>query len=130
MSRGFTPSRRQLVLGGITLAAALPASSSATMLGSAKPLALHDMDDWHRQIGAGFTLAGAPVSLVAVKQGNRQPSRMKRRHNFTAVFEMDAHAAPQGGIHQVRHAELGQTALYLERTIEKGGKARMRASFS
>ena len=130
MSGAFTPSRRQLVLGGAAIAAVLPGSSSAKMFGLAKPLALHDLDDWQRQIGASFTLSGAPVALVAVKQGNRQPSRMKRRHNFTAVFEMDAHAAPQGGIHQLHHSELGQTALYLERTIEKGGKARMRASFS
>lgn len=131
MSEGFVPSRRQIVLGGAVLAAVLPVtSSSAAGFGLSKPLALHDLDDWQRQIGANFTLDGAPVALVAVKEGHRQPSRMKRRYNFTAVFEMDAHAAPQGGLHEVRHAEFGQASLYLERTIEKGGKARMRASFS
>jgi hypothetical protein len=130
MAEGFVPSRRQLVLGGAALAAIAPMSASSTTFGAAKPLALHDLADWQRQVGAQFALGTAPISLVAVKPGHRQPSRLKRRSNFTAVFEMDASAAPAAGIHQVAHPELGKAALYLEPTMVKGGKARMRASFS
>ena len=131
MVEGFVPSRRQLMLGGAVLAAIVPMSgSSAASFGSVKPLALHDLDDWQRQVGAHFALGTASLALVAVKPGNRQPARLKRRNNFTAVFEMDAAAAPAAGIHQVAHPELGQAALYLEPTTVKGGKTRMRASFS
>jgi hypothetical protein len=131
MAEGFVPSRRQLVLGGAALAAIAPVGASSAMsFGAAKPLALHDLDDWQRQVGTRFALGTAPLSLVAVKPGNRQPARMKRRNNFTAVFEMDAAAAPAAGIHRISHPELGQAALYIEPTIEKDGKRRMRASFS
>ncbi|MES2445142.1 MAG: hypothetical protein V4574_20140 [Pseudomonadota bacterium] len=109
-------------------------NSGAASFGAAKPLALHDLDDWQRQVGAQFALSGdagaAPIALVAVKVGNRQPARMQRRSNFTAVFEMDARAAPAAGIYQVRHPEFGQASLYLEPTTVKAGKARMRASFN
>lgn len=132
MAEGFVPSRRQLVLGGAVFVAIAPMSaSSATSFGAAKPLALHDLDDWQRQIGAGFALDGAPLSLIAVKPSHRQPAWAKRRSNFTAVFEMDAAAAPAAaGIHQVAHPELGRAALYIEPTTVMGGKQRMRASFS
>lgn len=131
MAEGFVPSRRQLVLGGAVIAALAPVSaSSATSFGAAKPLALHDLADWQRQIGARFAIDGAPLSLVAIKPNHRQPAWAKRRNNFTAVFEMDAAAAPAAGIHKVAHPELGQAALYLEPTAVKGGKTRMRASFS
>jgi len=131
MAEAFVPSRRQLVLGGAALAAIAPVSaSSATSFGAAKPLALHDLDDWQRQIGARFALDGAPLSLVAVRPNHRQPAWAKRRNNFTAVFEMDAAAAPAAGIHQVAHPELGAAALYIEPTTVEGGRRRMRASFS
>ena len=130
MAGGFVPSRRQLVLGGAALAAIVPMSGSTAAFGATKPLALHDLNDWQRHIGARFALGTTPLALVAVKPGNRQPARMKRRSNFTAVFEMDSAAAPAAGIHQVAHPELGQAALYLEPTIAKGGKTRMRASFN
>ena len=130
MAGGFVPSRRQLVLGGAALAAIAPMSGSSVAFGATKPLALHDLDDWQRQVGASFAIGGAPLSLVAVKPGSRQPAWTKRRDNFTAVFEMDAAAAPAAGIHQIAHPELGQAALYLEPTAVKGGKTRMRASFN
>lgn len=129
MAEGFVPSRRQMVLGGAALAAVAPLGAS-TAFGATKPLALHDLDDWQRQVGANFALNNAPLALVAIRPGSRQPSRMKRRNNFTAVFEMDSAAAPQAGIHQVAHPELGQAALYLEPTTVKGGKTRLRASFN
>lgn len=130
MAEGFVPSRRQIVLGGAALAAIAPISASSTAFGATKPLALHDLHDWQRQVGARFAIDGAPLSLVAVKQGHGQPGWAKRRNNFTAVFEMDSAAAPAAGIHKVAHPELGQAALYLEPTLAKGGKTRMRASFS
>jgi hypothetical protein len=130
MAGGFVPSRRQLVLGGAALAAIVPMSGSTTAFGATKPLALHDLNDWQRHVGARFAIGTAPLALVAVKPGNRQPVEMKRRSNFTAVFEMDAAAAPAAGIHEIAHPELGQAALYLEPTTAKGGKARMRASFN
>jgi hypothetical protein len=61
-----------------------------------------------------------------VKQGNRQPAGMMRKHNFTTVFEVTSGAMPAAGLHKVSQADLGQTSLYLEPSAGK----RLRASFN
>jgi len=83
-----------------------------------------------------FAVAGeagnAAMELVAVKAVRKTYApRAERAHSFTTVFEMDAAKAPKGGeSYMVRHPELGVTSLYLERTTEAGGKARLRATFN
>ena len=70
------------------------------------------------------------MRLVAVKEGNRQPAGRLRKHNFTTVFEVQGDAVPAAGLHKVSHAELGQATFYLEPSVAKNGKPRLRASFS
>ena len=147
MSEEFAPSRRELVIGGAVVAAAMaPASSSLVQRGTAssvlagefanaRPFAQQDLADWQKQVGWRFAIAdetgAAPMKLIAVKPGKAQPAGHLRANNFTAVFEMDAESAPEGGrLYDVRHASLGSTQLYLERTTVDAGRARMRASFS
>jgi len=129
MSYDFAPSRRQLIAGGAVLAAALPGSAVAKTLTS-KPLVMQDLDDWQAQIGKEFAVGGTPMRLVAVKGGIRQPAKFARKHNFTTVFEVKGDGVPAAGLHTVAHADLGQASLYLEPSVSKDGKARLRASFS
>lgn len=129
MYKDFAPSRRQLIAGGAVFAATLPGASIAGAM-TPKPFAMQDLDDWHAQIGKTFAVNGASVRLVAVKQGNRQPAGMVRKHNFTTVFELTSGALPESGLHTVSHAELGQAALYLEPSVAKNGQPRLRASFN
>jgi hypothetical protein len=133
MSEGFAPSRRSLVMGGAVLAATLPATASTAL---ARPFPHQDAADWQKQVGMNFAVAGeagsAPMELIAVKAVRKTyASGAARAHSFTTVFEMDAAKAPKGGeSYMVRHPELGVTSLYLDRTTEKGGKARLRATFN
>ena len=91
MSEDIVSSRRQLLVGGAVLAAALPGASVTAF---AKPLAMRDYGDWQAQVGKEFTVNGTPMRLVAVKGGLRQPSGFVRKHNFTTVFEVDG-AVPE-----------------------------------
>ena len=127
MSKDFVPSRRQLLVGGAVLAAALPGASIAM---TPKPFAMQDLDDWQAQVGKQFAVNGTPMRLVSVKGGRRQPTGMARKHNFTTVFEVQGDRIPAAGLHTVAHADLGQAALYMEPSVSKDGKARLRASFS
>ncbi|MCW3848535.1 hypothetical protein OF829_14970 [Sphingomonas sp. LB-2] len=127
MPYDFAPSRRQLIAGGAVLASMLP---GAVPVASAKPFAMQDLDDWQAQVGQTFAVNGTPMRLVAVKPGNRQPAGRARKHNFTTVFEVRGDAVPAAGLHKVSHADLGQASLYLEPSLSKDGKARLRASFS
>jgi hypothetical protein len=126
MSEELVSSRRQLLVGGAVLAAALPGASVSAF---AKPLAMRDFGDWQAQVGKDFTVNGTPMRLVAVKGGLRQPNGLARKHNFTTVFEVDG-AVPEAGLHKVAHADLGQATLYMEPSISDQGKPRLRASFS
>lgn len=133
MSKGFAPSRRALVMGGAVAAAALPMTASTA---SARPLAFQDASDWQKHVGVTFAIAGeagtAPMRLIGIKSVRRMraPGSALRAHSFTAVFEMDAAQAPEGGRnYQVRHPELGTTGLYLQRANE-GGRAYLRATFN
>jgi hypothetical protein len=135
MSKGYAPSRRDLVRGGAVLAAALPAASASTAF--AKPFPHQDAADWKKQVGMTFAIAGeagtAPMRLIDVKGVTRlrAPGAGVRDHSFTALFEMDAARAPAGGKNYlVRHPELGTTGLYLERTTFEDGRAHLRASFN
>jgi hypothetical protein len=128
MSQDFVPSRRQILVGSAVLAAALPGLSP--IAANAKPFAMQDLDDWQAQVGKEFAVNGTPMRLVAVKGGQRQPSGFARKHNFTTVFEVQGDAVPAAGLHKVAHAELGQASLYMEPSVSKDGKARLRASFS
>jgi hypothetical protein len=133
MSEGFAPSRRNLVMGGAVIAAALPATASTAF---ARSFPHQDAADWQKQVGMSFAVAGeacnAPMELIAVKSVRRTyASGAVRAHSFTTVFEMDAARAPKGGeSYMVRHPELGVASLYLERTTLKGGRAHLRATFS
>lgn len=129
MSHDFAPSRRQLIAGGAVLAAMLPGATIATGA-AAKPLVMQDLDDWQAQIGKEFAVNGTPMRLVAVKGGIRQPAKVARKHNFTTVFEVQGDAVPTAGLQTVAHAELGQASLYMEPSVGKDGKARLRASFN
>lgn len=136
MSQQFAPSRRQLVLGGAVLAAALPGASATAML-DGRPLPYMDAKQWKREVGVDFAVASeagaAPMKLIAVKgeMPLRAPRPGVRETSFSVVFEMDADRAPEGGkTYQVRHPSLGTAALYLQRTTEKNGRARIRATFN
>lgn len=136
MSQQFAPSRRQLVLGGAVLAAALPGASATAML-DGRPLPYMDAKQWKREVGVDFAVASeagaAPMMLIAVKgeMPLRAPRRGVRETSFTVVFEMDATRAPEGGkTYQVRHPSLGTAALFLQRADLENGRARLRASFS
>ena len=129
MSHDFASSRRQLIAGGAVLAAMLPGATIATGA-SAKPLAMQDLDAWQDQVGKEFAVNGTPMRLVAVKGGTRQPSKFARKHNFTTVFEVQGDVVPMAGLHTVAHADLGQASFYMEPSVSKDGKARLRASFN
>lgn len=136
MSQQFAPSRRQLVLGGAVLAAALPGASATAML-DGRPLPYMDSKQWKREVGVDFAVASeagaVPMKLMEVKGEMllRAPRPGVRKSSFTVVFEMDAAQAPEGGkTYQVRHPSLGTAALYLQRADLKNGRARLRASFS
>lgn len=136
MSQEFAPSRRQLVMGGAVLAAALPGASATAMLGG-RPLPYMDAKQWKREVGVDFAVASeggaAPMKLMAVKgeMPLRAPRAGVRETSFSVVFDMDAAHAPEGGkTYQVRHPSLGTAALYLQRSDEKNGRARLRATFS
>jgi len=57
-------------------------------------------------------------------------AKFARKYNFTTVFEVKGDAVPAAGLHTVAHADLGHASLYLEPSVSKDGKARLRASFS
>jgi len=126
MFKDFTPSRRQLIAGGAVLAAALPAVPVA----NAKALEMQDMDDWQAHVGKQFAVDGATIRLVAVKPGSRQPYGRARTHNFTTLFEVTSGTMPEAGLHKVSHGELGQAALFLDRSLANNGQPRLRASFN
>ncbi|MEI9851695.1 MAG: hypothetical protein WDN24_13565 [Sphingomonas sp.] len=134
MQNKFTPSRRQLVVGGALLAGAIPGASLSSAL--ACPLPYQDADDWERQIGSQFAIATeggtTPMRLIAVKgKTNLRRSGAIRQNSFTTFFEVDASRAPAGGkIYQVRHDKAGVAPIYLERSNEVAGKVWLRASFS
>lgn len=136
MSEGLVSSRRRFVVGGAVLGAALPVVSLGDAA-LAAPFPHLDAADWKKQVGLNFAVAGengtASMKLIGIKGERklRAPYGAKRGHSFTAVFEMDEASAPKGGqTYQVRHPEFGATPLYLERTIQQGGRTRLRASFS
>lgn len=131
MSEGFAPSRRQFFAAGAVAAAALPGASSIIDTVAGKPLAMQDLAGWKAHVGKEFVLDGsAPMKLIAVAAGGRQPNRFARGENFSAVFEMDG-KAPVDGTYSVAHAELGQGYLYLQPGAAGApGKVTMTASFS
>lgn len=130
MSKDFAPSRRQLFKGGAVLAAALPGASMVIGAAAARPFEMQDLADWKAHVGKTFAVNGASMTLVEVSKGAAQ-SEGKRRHNFTAVFEMDVAAAPESGIHRVAHAELGEAPLYLKSNARPDDRtARVHASFN
>ena len=133
MSEDFAPTRRQLFVGGAVLAAAaLPAATPAMARAvDARPFAEHDLAEWQAHIGKSFEVGaeGASMKLVAIRGGRTLPAGQARRNTFTALFEIDANAAPEAGIHRVANDQLGQAPLFLERTAMTGARTRLRATF-
>lgn len=122
------------MFGGAAVAAALPAVANAATV---TPFHAHDLADWQKYVGKDFAIAGengaSKAQLVSVSGEIRQSMRSgsPRGHNFAVRFEMDAAKAPAGGqLYAVRHADLGNTSLYLERVTAPAGKAAFRAYFS
>ncbi|MBO9713691.1 hypothetical protein [Sphingomonas sp.] len=133
MIETIVPSRRAMMKGA-ALAATLPAVASFAV----PPAFAHqDAAQWEKQVGQRFTVTGengpAPITLLAVKAVHdmRSPRASGRRYSFTALFEMDAAGALEGGrLYEMRHPAFGDAVLFLDRTTVAGGKARLRASFN
>lgn len=126
--------RRKLIglLGCGGAAAALPA---AAMAGTAPrvPLEHGSADDWKRQVGSRFAVAGASAALavVAVKPYRGRGSRPggRRGSSFTVVFEAASGEAPAGDrIHMLRHESEGLVSLYLS-PPSKTARPRLEAVF-
>ena len=83
------------------------------------PLEHGSVDDWKRQIGSRFAVAGASaaaLAVVAVKPYRGRGWRLGGRPgpSFTVVFETASGEAPAGDrVHMLRHESEGLVSLYL-----------------
>src|SRR5687767_14840586 len=86
------------------------------------------MDEWSRQIGAEFALAGGAVARLAEVTPLRSPGRRPeglREHAFALVFESAGGTLPAGdGTIEVSHAQAGAMKIYFSACGDKCGGRR------
>lgn len=91
------------------------------------------MDQWSRQIGASFTLAGGVAKLAEVTpmaSSGRRPAGLRDRA-FKLVFESTGSALPPGDrMYDVAHAEAGAMKIFFSACGETCGGRRLQAIFN
>ncbi|HET9638613.1 MAG TPA: hypothetical protein VFP12_05360 [Allosphingosinicella sp.] len=146
-------SRRALLAGlGLGVAAAGAAASPALRLSwTRKPgakdsvkdswwdrqftsLSSAGADEWSRQLGAEFTLAGGVVAKLAEVQPLYSPGRRPeglREGAFAIVLESAGGPLPAGDrVLDVSHAEAGAMKIYFSACGDKCGGRRLQAIFN
>ncbi len=97
-------------------------------------LASAGVDEWSRQVGAEFALAGGIVAKLAQVQPLRSPGRRPaglREGAFAVVFESAGAPLPAGDrILDISHAEAGAMKIYFSACGEKCGSHRLQAIFN
>ncbi|HLL31452.1 MAG TPA: hypothetical protein VK403_10685 [Allosphingosinicella sp.] len=97
-------------------------------------LARAGADEWSRQIGAEFALAGGVVATLAEVRPLPSPGRRPaglRDGAFAVVFESAGAPLPEGDrIHDVSHAEAGAMKIYFSACSDKCGGHRLQAIFN
>jgi hypothetical protein len=96
-------------------------------------LANAGVDEWSRQVGAEFALAGGVAKLAEVtplRSPGRRPAGL-RDSAFMAVFESAGASLPPGDrILDVSHAAAGKMKVYFSACGDKCGGHRMQAIFN
>jgi hypothetical protein len=96
-------------------------------------LANAGVDEWSRQVGAEFTLAGGVARLAEVtplRSPGRRPAGL-RDGAFVAVFEAAGASLPPGDrMLDVSHAAAGQMKIYFSACGDKCGGHRLQAIFN
>lgn len=92
------------------------------------------VDEWSRQIGSEFALAGGIVAKLAEVQRLRSPGRRPdglRDSAFALVFESAGAGLPAGDrILDISHAEAGAMKIYFSACGDKCGSRRLQAIFN
>lgn len=91
-------------------------------------------DEWSRQIGSEFALAGGVVAKLAEVTPMRSPGRRPaglRDGAFAVVFESAGSALPPGDrILDVSHAAAGKMEIYFSACGDQCGSHRLQAIFN
>lgn len=97
-------------------------------------LANAGVDEWSRQVGAEFALAGGAVAKLAEVTPLRSPGRRPpglRESGFIAVFESAGAGLPPGDrILDVSHAAAGKMKIYFSSCGAQCGGHRLQALFN
>lgn len=92
------------------------------------------VDEWTRQIGSEFALAGGIVARLAAVTPLRSPGRRPeglRDSAFAVVLESAGAALPAGDrMVDVSHAEAGTMKIYFSACADKCGGHRLQAIFN
>ena len=127
------PSRRKILIGGATVAAAVAAvpllrpgagSTTRRLLASngltRRFLSLADAeaDEWAAQVGSTFTVEGGyQLNLAGVRplsSPGPRPASVSRRSAFVAVFEvLDGRTMAGDLIYTLRHSQYGRLPVFL-----------------
>ncbi|MGA9581393.1 MAG: hypothetical protein WBR13_05430 [Allosphingosinicella sp.] len=91
-------------------------------------------DEWSRQIGSEFALAGGVAARLAEVQPLRSPGRRPRdlrESAFALVFESVGAGLPAGDrMLDISHAETGPMKIYFSACTDKCGGHRLQAIFN
>jgi hypothetical protein len=91
-------------------------------------------DEWTRQIGAEFALAGGIAARLAEVTPLRSPGRRPaglRESAFAVVFESAGATLPAGDrMYDVSHSEAGAMKIYFSACGDKCGGHRLQAIFN
>ena len=97
-------------------------------------LANAGVDEWSRQVGAEFAMAGGVVARLAEVTPLRSPGRRPeglRESAFIAVFESAGPPLPAGDrILDVVHPAAGEMKVYFSACGDKCGSRRLQAVFN
>ena len=97
-------------------------------------LAKAGMDEWTRQVGAEFALAGGAVAKLAevrpLPSAGRRPPGLRDRA-FAIVLESAGQTLPDGDrIHDVSHPDAGAMKIFFSACSDKCGGHRLQAVFN
>jgi hypothetical protein len=98
------------------------------------PLASAGIEEWSRQIGTEFMLAGGAVARLAevrpLRSGGRPPAGVRSRA-FEAIFEPAGGKLPAGDrTLEVAHGQAGPMNIYFSACTDGSGTRRLRAIFA
>ncbi|HYW14825.1 MAG TPA: hypothetical protein VE891_01545 [Allosphingosinicella sp.] len=97
-------------------------------------LAKAGIDEWSRQIGSEFALAGGAIAKLAEVQSLHSPGRRPdglRDGAFALIFESTGAGLPAGDrTLEVSHAQGGAMKIYFSACGDKCGSRRLQAIFN